>query len=116
MEVFVFAEYPELEPFAAGTLQVRLLDLTAADSAGMLLATSSINVAARSSRQALRLRVPADRARFAEDAYVVVSVKDDKGVRFIGSGFPRELTRLPQTASPTNGNALSIRLNAVPAP
>ena len=116
VEVFGMAEFPEaLDPFTGATLQVRLVDLTSPDSAGLLIASSTFMAAPRAMRQAWNLRVPADRARFAEDAYFVVSLNDHKGVRFIGSGFPREFANSPRRGTPS-AKWLDIRLAAVPAP
>lgn len=116
VEVWGFAEFPEpLEPFGGGTLQVRLVDLTSADSAGLLIASTTIDAAPRSRMQAWALQVPASRVRAAEDAYFVFSLRDGRGLRYIGSGFPRELKHRPAGAPPTY-NRLGIRLTAVPAP
>lgn len=109
------AELPErMERFLGGTLHLRLLDLRTADSGAVLLASGRQPVAPGATLAPWTLEIAAGLAPRADDAWLVVAVEDRRGLRFVGSGRPRDLygTFRPRGA-PAPAPVIGVRLAPV---
>lgn len=109
------AELPErMERFLGGTLHLRLIDLQTADSGAVLLASGRLPVAPGASLAPWTLEIAATHAQRVDDAWLVVAVEDRRGLRFVGSGRPRDLlgTFRPRGA-PAPAPVIGVRLAPV---
>lgn len=109
------AELPErMERFVGGTIHLRLLDLRTADAGAVVLASGQVPVAPGASLATWTLEVPAAHARLADDAWLVVAIEDLRGLRFVGSGRPRDLFgAFRPRGAPSPAPVIGVRMTPV---